>query len=90
MQISHVRLSFSRRERDLILGLTLDNSGVAEILGPLPLKNKQFSVRCSLDDLDELLNSIAADANHAKSKKLREELDRLYDRLAVIQEEHDL
>jgi len=34
-----------------------------------------------LDDLDELAGFIAADANHAKDKKLQKELDRLCDRV---------
>jgi hypothetical protein len=37
--------------------------------------------RFTLDDLDELAGFVAAEANHAKDKKLQEELDRLYERI---------
>jgi len=34
-----------------------------------------------LDDLDELAGFVAAEANHAKDKKLQKELDQLCDRI---------
>jgi len=37
--------------------------------------------RFSLEDLDELVGFLAADANHAKNKILREQLHRLCDRI---------
>ena len=38
--------------------------------------------RFTLDDLDELAGYVAAEANHAKVKKLETELRRLYSRIA--------
>jgi len=35
----------------------------------------------TLDDLDELAGFVAAEANHAKDKKLQKELDQLCDRI---------
>jgi hypothetical protein len=37
-----------------------------------------------LDDLDELVGSIAAEANHAKNKVLQEQLDQLCDRIESV------
>lgn len=42
-------------------------------------------VKYSLDELDELLGYIAAEANHAENEKLERDLDRLYDRLEVYE-----
>ena len=38
----------------------------------------------TLDDLDELVGYVAAEANHAKVKRLEKELRRLYSRLADV------
>ena len=46
-------------------------------------------VRYTLDDLDELLGYVAAEANHATNKKLRKELDALYGRLRREMESYD-
>ncbi len=59
-----------------------------ELLESAPLEGGEVSIQCSLEDLDALLNSIAAEANHTKSRKLLRELDALYDRLEAIQEGH--
>ena len=39
-----------------------------------------------MDDLDELAGFVAAEANHAKDKKLRKELDQLYERIEAVLE----
>jgi plasmid stabilization system protein ParE len=41
-----------------------------------------------LDDLDELAGYVAAEANHAKVKKLEKELRRLYSRIAEVLESY--
>lgn len=37
----------------------------------------------NLDDLDDLAGYVAAEANHAKNKKLQGELQRLFSRIAA-------
>lgn len=44
--------------------------------------------RLTLDDLDELAGYVAAEANHAKDKKLRKEWDQLYARIAAVLESY--
>jgi len=45
--------------------------------------------RFTLDDLDELAGGyVAAEANHAKHKKLQKEWDRLYARIAAVLESY--
>jgi hypothetical protein len=43
----------------------------------------------TLDDLEDMLGYIAAQANHTDDDKLREELENLYDRLSAVQESYD-
>ena len=38
-------------------------------------------VPMTLDNIDDLMGYVAAAANHSKTKKLRKELDRLFDKL---------
>ncbi|HUF30595.1 MAG TPA: hypothetical protein VMM77_07995 [Gemmatimonadaceae bacterium] len=40
-------------------------------------------------DLDELLGFVAAEANHSTDKKLRKELDALYERIRRAMESYD-
>ena len=42
----------------------------------------------NLDDLDELAGYVAAEANHARVKKLEKELRQLYSRIADTLESH--
>ncbi len=44
--------------------------------------------RFTLDDLDELAGDVAAEANHAKLKKLEKELRRLYARITAVLESY--
>jgi hypothetical protein len=41
-----------------------------------------------LDDLDDLAGSVAAEANHAKDKKLRKQLSHLFDRIRAVLESY--
>jgi len=84
-----MRLRFNAKERDLIQDLTLDESGVARALESTEPISGVYEVECSLDDLDHLMNSIAADANHADNPKKETALDGLFERLGRIQDKYD-
>lgn len=43
----------------------------------------------TLDDLEDWLGYIAAEANHTADRKLQRRLDKLYDRLSAIQRSYD-
>lgn len=85
-----MRLKFTAKERRLIQGLILDESGVAKSLENATARNGGFEVLCSPDSLEHLLDGVAAEANHVRSAKRRKESDALYDRLAQIQEGRDM
>ncbi|MBU4346095.1 MAG: plasmid pRiA4b ORF-3 family protein [Candidatus Omnitrophica bacterium] len=50
----------------------------------------KFRLKFSYDELDEFLDFIAAEANHAESKKKEDKLDNLYDRLQRMLELSEL
>lgn len=50
----------------------------------------KFRLKFSYDELDEFLDFIAAEANHAESKKKNARLDKLYDRLQKLLELSEL
>ncbi len=81
-----VPLKLSEHERELIINKTLAGPDLTERL-ELILKSESIFA-FTLDDLDELVGFIAAEANHTKSKKIQKELDRLYDRIQYILDTH--
>ncbi len=83
-----VRVELSERDRTLLVDHTLADPEYASRLRPAP-KGRQLVAEYTLDDLEDILGYIAAEANNTKSKKLQDELDDLYDRLAIIQESYD-
>lgn len=76
-----VPLKLDERERELILEHTFADDELTNRLRVVPKKGQRPIFRFTLDDLDELGGFVAAEANHTKDKKLRKELDRLFDRI---------
>ena len=76
-----VEVSFSPRERVLVLEHTLTGPELTTALSRAQLETGKYMVRYTLDDLDELLGFVAAEANHSTDRKLRKELDALYARV---------
>ncbi len=76
-----VPLELNERERQLILEHTFANDELTNRLRIVPRKGERPVFRFTLDDLDELGGFVAAEGNHTKDKKLRKELERLFDRI---------
>jgi hypothetical protein len=79
-----VPLMLSHRERELILDHTFADD---ELTAPLRVgsgSNKTSIYSFTLDDLEELMGYVAAEANHAKDKKLQKDLDRLFARMEEV------
>lgn len=81
-----VLLKLSNRERDMILEHSFADEDLIGRLRIVPRRNQAAVVSFTLDELDDLADDVAAEANHAKTHKLRDEWDRLYDRLATTLE----
>jgi hypothetical protein len=76
-----VPLELNERERDLILSHTFADESLTNRLRVVPKKSERPFFRFTLDDLDELVGFLAAKANHAPNKILREQLHELCDRI---------
>ena len=84
-----VEVSFSPRERALVLEHTFTGPELTTALRRARLETGKHVVRYTLDDLDELLGFVAAETNHSADKKLRKELDALYARVRREMESYD-
>ena len=85
-QEQKIPLKLTAQERELITNKTLAGPDLVERLKLVLNRESVFAF--TLDELDELVGYIAAEANHTKSKKIQKELDRLYDRIQYILDTH--
>jgi hypothetical protein len=83
-----VPLELTERERDLIMKHTFAGSDLTDRLRIVPSPGRRPFYRFTLDDLEELAGYVAAEANHAKVKKLEKELHQLCSRIADALETH--
>jgi len=83
-----ISLELTERERDLIMKHTFAGHNLTNRLRVVPSPGQRPFYRFTLDDLDELAGYVAAEANHAKVKKLEKELRQLYSRIADALESH--
>ena len=79
-----VRLSAG--QRDLILDHTLIDLELEKRLRVAATDGASVVIGLTLDDLDDLLGHVAAQANHSRDAKLRRHLDTLHNRLRDIEE----
>jgi len=84
-----VEVNFSPRERVLVLEHTFTGPELTTALRGAQLETGKYMVRYTVDDLDELLGFVAAEANHSTDKRLRKELDALYARVRRQMESYD-
>jgi hypothetical protein len=84
-----VLVAFTARERGLVIDHTFAGVELTEPLEAARLTRGKCTARFSLDDLDELLGHVAAEANHCKNKSVRKELDALFARLQDEMESYD-
>jgi len=83
-----VPLPLSHRERELILEHTFAGDELTAPLRIASTANKTSAYSFTLDDLEELMGYVAAEANHAKDKKLQKELDHMFARMEAVLESH--
>ena len=76
-----IMVTFTLNERDLILNCMVLENYLIEMFKIAIIKNNQISIHFTIDELEDLLGYIAAEANHADDKKLVNRLEKLYDRL---------
>jgi len=83
-----VTLELTERARDLIIKHTFARNNLTDRLRIVPGPGRRPFYHFTLDDLDELAGYVAAEANHAKVKKLEKELRQLYTRIVDVLESY--
>ncbi len=84
-----VSVGFKPHERTLVLEHTFAGPELTRALRRAQLVEGRHVVRYTLDDLDELLGFVAAEANHSTDKEIRKKLDTLHARLSREMESYD-
>ena len=86
---ARVAVTFTTRERALVIEHTFAGPELTEPLESAGVVRGRYTVQCTLDDIDELLGHVAAEANHTKNKRRQKELDSLHERLQAELESYD-
>jgi hypothetical protein len=83
-----IEVRMSARDRELIVDHTFADPDYAKRLRAIPGESGYVG-KYTLDDLEDLLGFIAAEANHCSDSKLEEELDELFARISTLQQSYD-
>jgi repressor LexA len=83
-----VPVRLSPVQRDLILRHAFIDPELEQRLRVAEAEGASIIARLTLDDIDELLGAVAAEANHSKNATLRTDLDTIYERLRDIEATH--
>ncbi|MBW2124083.1 MAG: hypothetical protein JRH07_19880 [Deltaproteobacteria bacterium] len=75
-----ITVRMTERDRELLQEHTFCDPEYAERLRPAS-NGEGLVGEYTLDELDDILGYVAAEANHTEDEELRRELDALYDRL---------
>jgi len=83
-----IPLELNDRERELILKHTFAGEELTQRLSVAPHPGESPIYHFNLDDWEDLAGYVAAEANHAKNKKLQKELQALHNRIAAVLESY--
>jgi hypothetical protein len=83
-----VRVRLTPPQRDLVIEHAFIDPELAKRLRVAEADGASIVALLDLDDLDELLGAVAAEANHTKDEKLRKRLDVIWERLRDVAESH--
>ena len=81
-------LDLDNRERELILAHTFADDQLTRRLRVVPRPGEPAVYRFTLGELDDLAGYVAAEANHAKEKKLKKQLAGLFGRIQAMLESY--
>ncbi len=84
-----VEVLLTPQERELILEHTFAGGDLTKGLRLAQTKGRKVVAKYTLEDLDELLGHIAAEANHSTDKKLQKQLYALFNRLQEEMQSYD-
>lgn len=83
-----IQVKMTVQDRELIREHTMADPDYADRLQEVPGR-RGLTGEYTLEDLEDLLGYIAAEANHAEDAKLRRRLDRLHEKLYAVQRSYD-
>ena len=83
-----IAVRMTARDRSLLLDHTLGDPDYSKRLQPASSGGGLVG-EYTLDDLEDMLGYIAAEANHTEDRALQRALDALYDRLLRVQRSYD-
>jgi hypothetical protein len=83
-----IEVNVSPRERELLVDHTFADPVYAARLQAIPGKSGYVGAY-TLDDLEDMLGYVAAEANHCEDRKLQKELYAFFDRLSELQRSYD-
>ena len=83
-----VPVRLSPVQRDLILKHAFIDPDLEQRLRVAEAEGASIIARLTLDDIDELLGSVSAEANHSSDARLRKRLDTICERLRDVEEAH--
>ena len=83
-----VPVRLSPLQRDLILEHAFIDPELEQRLRVAEAEGGSIIARLTLDDIDELLGAVAAEANHSKDARLEKRLDTIYERLRDVEGAH--
>ena len=81
-------LALNDGERELILQHTFADDDLTRRLRIVPRAGESAAYRFTLGELDDLAGYVAAEANHAKEKKLKRQLASLFGRIQTVLESY--
>ena len=83
-----VPVKLSVADRSLLVDHTLADPELISRLEAATPERSKITVHYTLSELEDLQGFIAAEANHARSRKLQRQLYDLYDRIKVMEESY--
>ena len=83
-----VRLSLAQRE--LIINETFAGEDLTDRLRHAEVKSRFVTVGYTIPEVEELAGYVAAEANHAKDRRLEARLDGLYETLTAVEDGYQI
>jgi hypothetical protein len=84
-----VDVVLTEKDRSLILEETFVETSTVRLLNLAIARGSNLVVRMTMGDLDDLLGYVAAAANHAKTRRLQDQLEDIYLRLKGIEDQYE-
>ena len=82
--MKEIALKLTVQERDLITQQHMIDSELLEKLQIAEIQGNNLIVKLSFEYLEDLVDFVAAEANHAEDKRMEARFDKLYDKLCDI------